>query len=704
MNGFGQYTPVRIALPFFFGIVFGLNTGVPFSFIWLIWIITALLASLILFSLFWITNYSLRWVPGLFAFFALFLAGSSLVISLQQNSRPSVKEEWLLERATAYICRLESSPVPNTGGYSLKARLIAAMDSLDEWQSFNQLLIVKCKPDTLYGQMRSGDIFLLRGKLSTINGPANPYAFDYKKYLQNQQIYFQVYADQGACLFLETGNALAVKRWAESTRDRFLDIFRRFGIDGQEFALAAALLFGTRDFLEDETEQEFSNAGAVHVLSVSGLHVGIMYVVADKLFFFLKRGRKSKRIHQALIILLIWIYSFISGLPSSVVRAALMFSLIAAGKMLKRHPENFNILALAALIQLWINPFEMTSMGFQLSYLAVAGIFAFYSPLNDSIGAVNRPVEWLWSVISVSLAAQLVTFPLAGYHFHMFPVYFLVTNLLVVPLAAIVTYFAVFLLVIGSMGLYLSVLSLPFDWSLRFMMDSVAIIQSWPGSVIDSIRFSLIQLSLIYVFIAGLFLVFVMKSRKFVFMLLICMFFYNGTLVYERWMNHDASYLTVYKTKGFSAIDLSTNGTTLFLIDNEPAEVKKQIDYQIKPNRISIGATILYLPEEQYDRQISLNGYFRKGPFISFMGKKLVIIDHDWPLKKPDLMPETDLVILSGNIKSSLKEMGVNLATKQVVITSTVPYFKDLTFRKECIELGIPCHSVNEKGAFVMKW
>jgi competence protein ComEC len=704
VTGYHRYTPLRITVPFILGVICMVNaqTGLP-AILW-IWISLLLFGGLIVFYFIFGTSYRLRWAAGFLAASALFFLGMSLVASIRLKNQPSLAESTALSASPGFICRIDISPVARAGNFTAQATTIAWNDSLNQWKPLRKKVMVYFKSDSLCRLLHYGDLLMISGAMLAVPGPANPKVFDYRKYLQDQQVYYQVYIDPGQWKYLGTATRNPLKVGAEICRNEFLDVFRRFGIDGQEFALAAALLLGSRDFLEKETEQEFSNAGAVHVLSVSGLHVGIMYVVVDKVLFFLKRGRISRKVHHVLIICCIWAYAFITGLPSSVIRAAMMFSLIAAGNMLKRKPENYNILAVAAFFQLLIDPFEITRVGFQLSYLAVLGIFAFYKPLNESIGQVNRPAEWVWSIVAVSLAAQLVTFPLGCYYFHMFPVYFLVTNLLVVPLAAVITYFAVFLLAAGAAGLSSAWLAWPLQHSLRFMIDSVEFIQSWPGAVIQPVIFSRVQVLLIFGFIAGLFSFFIMGYRKWAFVLPVFVILFSLVILMKKYEYHETNEIIVYHVPGNTAIDLVNNGLALFVSDTGLQGNQKKINFQIRPNRINLGVNAVQVINPDDLAPLSGPGIWARWPFIYFHGKKLVLINQDWKRNAVSEPVEADLAVISGSPREEIEVICEQVRMKYLVLDSSVPFYKIELLKESCRKLGIPCHSVREEGAFVMKW
>jgi competence protein ComEC len=650
------------------------------------------------------TNFRLRWIAGLFSNISLFVLGICLVSSSDLRNQPPKEEIAGPFFENAFLCRIEVSPVQKSRTCTGNAVLIAKMDSLRHWSPMERKILVYFKDDSLCKSLEYGDLILISGVLQTVAGPPNPYMFNFRQYLHNRQIMYQVFLEPGR--WLRVGKAVSnpVRRWAEMCRGKFLETFRKFKVEGQDFALVSALLLGSKDFLDKDIIQEFSHAGVIHVLSVSGLHVGIMYVLVDKMLFFLKRGRKGRKMHSILILGCIWAYAFITGLPTSVMRAALMFSLIAAGKMIKRSSESYNILAVAAFFQLLINPYDITQVGFQLSYVAVLGIFAFYKPLNELISPFNKLFSWVWSVLSVSMAAQLATFPLACHYFNMFPVYFLITNLIVVPLAAVVTYLAVSLLVAGAVGLTFEWLAWPLKLSLRLMSGSVEIIQSWPGAVIEPVILSPGQVMLIYTAITGLFIFGVLAYRRGAFIVLGSLLLFSmlsGKYLYEKLKTSE---IAVYQISGHTAIDLIHNHKAFFVCDSLLSVDPGKIEFQIRPNRMNQGITDIQVIKAEKQDPMMFQGTLIDYPFIYFRGKCIVMIDDNWKTGLPAEIISCDLAIFSGNPRISPDKLITQIKIDKVIIDGSVPFYKADQLIQFFKNEGISCHSVRQDGAFVLRW
>lgn len=699
------YTPVRIALPFIAGIIpglhssMGVNPNVPLSF--------AFLFSLG-FLITWHTSgssFGTRWLPGFLANISLFLLGLA-VITVNSSRKEAVISK--LQRninAKAFICSIESEPTGKSAFYTCKAAVVAGLDSTGHWNFAESGILIYFKEDSACLSLEYGDRVLVYGKIQPIPEPSNPYTFNFKKYMYERNVFYQVYLDTGHWIRIGKERENVLYRFAGRCRNGFLDVFRKFGINDNEFALVSALLLGVTEYLDPETRQEFSNAGATHILSVSGLHVAIVYAAADKILFFLKRGRRSRVIHSVIIIMFIWFYALITGLTVSVVRASLMFSLVGAANLLRRSSWNYNILVVAAFLQLWINPFEILDIGFQLSYLAVLGIFAFYQPFNGLMQSGNRLMGWIWPVLAVSCAAQLTTSPMACHYFHMFPTYFLLTNLIVVPLSGFIIYLSLGLLAVSYTGLDFSWLAWPLNQSLVILERSVEWIQDWPGAVIRNIVISPAQVCLIFIFIISFYGVFILRNKRWIYGLLGSVLLFLSILVYDNYKGLINNQITVYNISGHSAIDLFSRKGCLCVCDSMLLKNERKINFQVVPNRINERAFRTAYIGLENDTAFLEGGIRSAFAFMSFSGKHIVILEDQLQDISPGREQITcDLLIIRGNRRMNPDGICGSIRAKQVVIDSSVPSYKALNLKNQLLQRGLTVHSVREKGAYIQKW
>ncbi len=703
MNIYHKYTPIRVVLPFTLGIIVAVVTGITYSPMYFIIPVIPAVIGLWINYRFFRAIYKYRWVTGVLACFVLFCLGISMVSIINskqpaQNTMPDGDQDQL------YLCQIGRAPVAKSRMHSGNARIVAAKDSNGIWVPLNSGIMLYFREDTLCKDLSYGDLILMKGVMQNIPEPANPFMFNFSKYLSNRQIYHQVFLEAGEWKKVGRYEANFLFVFAERSRQSLLDGFRESGIEGRDFALVSALLLGISEFLDAEIRQEFSYAGATHVLCVSGLHVGIIFVAADKLLFFLKRNRKSKLLHTILVVLCIWAYALVTGLSTSVTRASLMFSLVAAGNMLRRGTENYNILATAAFLQLWINPYEITQVGFQLSYLAVLGIFAFYKPVNELVKSNNQIVSWVWPVMAVSMAAQLATSPLASHYFNLFPVYFLVTNLIVVPLAGVIIYLAAAVLAACAVGLQFDWLAWPLKWSLWFMQESVGRIQSLPGAVLEPIVLSPIQVIMLYIIIVAGFGFFILKQRRWIILSLVASLLIFSTGATQKYRRISTNEIIVYSVPGHTAIDLFDGRKAYCIADSLLNLNQQKINFNIKPNRIQQGIKNIRELNALKDKVIVESGIFMAHPFISFKERRIALINREWRYFKFPGSLSVDLAIISGNFKLDPERLASQLKIKQVVIDSSVPFYRAEEWLGLFERAGIPCHSVRHEGAFVVRW
>lgn len=329
-------------------------------------------------------------------------------------------------------------------------------------------------------KMQAGTLIYGNGKFSPLPAQVAPNAFDYGKYLK-----FQGYS-----------GLVRLKRWsATGEKENKLQIIPQFrqrvakSIDcwswsAKEKAIYKALFLGLKSDLDTESRQNFQGAGLMHLLAVSGLHLGIVYLLLGyvaRSFTYLKYARV---IEFTLVVIGLWSFAFFTGAGASVLRAATMFSFLALGRLIKRKGSGLRPVIASAIILFWINPLIIHQVGFQLSYSAVIGIIFLVPKFNAWHQFGWKPLANLQQIIYVSIAAQLFTLPLSLYYFGSFPTYFILSNLILLPLMPIVMYggFLVLVLDLVGMGNFIKEL---YPYLLRFIEGFSAWISHLPKALID---------------------------------------------------------------------------------------------------------------------------------------------------------------------------------------------------------------------------
>ena len=292
-----------------------------------------------------------------------------------------------------------------------------------------------------------------------------------------------------------------------SYRHRLLERYRQMGADDEQYAVLAAMTLGDKSAMTRELRDVYAVSGASHVLALSGLHLGIIYMLLSLLIV----GRRLRYVILPVVVLAIWAFVLLTGLPVSVVRAAVMISLYALLSLIHRGHFSLNALSLAALLILTVSPDSLWDVGFQLSFAAMVAILTVQPLLARPVSETylfDRPVlRWLWGIVTVSVAAQIGTAPLIAYYFGRLPLYFLLTNLLVIPAATVIIWLVPVALLLPVAG----VLLLKCVSWLNAALTLIA--QRLPGASIDGLRPSVLQTLLVYVVIVSLFLIVVRYDK-----------------------------------------------------------------------------------------------------------------------------------------------------------------------------------------------
>jgi competence protein ComEC len=391
--------------------------------------------------------------------------------------------------------------VPSTNNrFKFTLKLECAKEN-NNFQLINEKIVLYSS-DTLTNQMvEPGNEIVFKAHLNEISNNKNPGEFDFKSYMRKKGIRYQASVKSGITISATKRNTpLTI---ALNMRTKLMQLYKDAGIVGDEYAVLGALTLGDQNYISNEVKNCFAASGAMHVLSVSGLHVGIIFLVLNFLCKPFDR-RNNLKIPKVIILLgSLWIYAFITGLSPSVLRSTTMFSFLVIGENSNRRTNTYNTLAVSAFLLLLLNPFILFDIGFQLSYLAVFSI-VFFQPLFASLIVTKNIVsKYLCDLVTVSLAAQLGTTPVSIFYFHQFPSYFLLSNLIVVPAAAIILYVGMLFFAVSFIPYLSDFLAFLLKHFTAFLNYCVKTIETLPLAVIDGFSISLFTVVLSYLFIAA---------------------------------------------------------------------------------------------------------------------------------------------------------------------------------------------------------
>lgn len=446
------------------------------------------------------------------------------------------------------------------------------------------------KKDSFCPSFLPGDRMVIRCTPIEITSRGNPFEFDYRFYMETQGIRYYAFTDSNDIINYSVPEHRKLRYNALIIRNRIIDMFRERGIKGERLALVAAITLGQKNMLDPEQKQHFIKAGVMHIMAVSGLHAVILSLFIFKLLFFLK-GRLSI-LRVIITISILWLFAFVTGLTPSVLRATLMFSFLQAGNLLKRPVNGINSVLASAFVLILIRPSVIFDAGFLLSYSAVIYIICFYRDLYLKIRFNNRIPDLIWQSAAVTIIAQAGTFPLTIMLFNRFPTWFILSNIIIVPLSSVV-------IIIGCL--------LPLTFPVHFLSQFLAIIldyltgltelltekaSSLPFSTIENIGLTTIECILLTITIF-LFTYFILRKKSIPILYplsALLLLVLSGTIrdVSTKATNE----LIVYNTIGYSATGVRTGKILNLYSDTCVAgpEVAKHcatLNLRVKLNNIS---------------------------------------------------------------------------------------------------------------------
>ena len=346
----------------------------------------------------------------------------------------------------------------------------------------------------------------------TNNG--NPGAFDYNRYCLFQDITYQVFLRKDQYFVLADKNRNWLQQKLFEIRNSTIQTLQHYITGEKEQGVAEALLIGYRNDLDKDLVQAYSNTGVVHIIAISGLHLGMIYGLLFYIFSFFKRYKWVHLLKPFIILFVLWAFTLIAGAVPSILRSAVMFSFIVIGEVINRKTNMYNTLAASAFCMLVYDPFVLWDVGFLLSYAAVISIITFMQPVYRWLYFQNKILDKIWRLSSVTISAQVLTLPIVIFYFHQFPNYFLITNLLVVPLSGLILYGEILLLCVSFIKVLATVIGKILYWLILFMNTFIEHINNMPFSVWNNLQINILQTWLLYGFIIAVCIWLLRKSSK----------------------------------------------------------------------------------------------------------------------------------------------------------------------------------------------
>lgn len=680
----------RLFWPFSGGIILQWHQQVPLSII-----LTAAAGFMMIGFLFGLLSigirYQWRMIQGLFLHLVLFTLGM-LVTSMAD---PTKEKDWYGNRYQKDDMLLVSLLEPLTekpSTYKSEARVDALIRDGRVIPVKGKMLFYFIK-DSVSSKLEYGDRLLINKPLQAITNSGNPGAFNYRQYAAFHHLFHRAYLKPSDWKQVAGRNTDRFNRLIVIARKKILDVLRKHLGDSKDaLGIAEALLIGYTNDLDKDLVQAYSNTGVVHVIAISGMHLALIYLMLTLMFKRLPVIKRLPILQMILVLIFLWTFSFITGASASVLRAAVMFSFIAIGKQFFKTASVYNSLAASAFILLVYNPYFLWDVGFQLSYLAVIGILLFQQPLYRVFFLKHALTSKVWQLASVTLAAQVFTFPVCIYYFHQFPVLFLFANLVIVPLSSLVLYAELALLTFSFIPFLNEWLATLVRLLIRLMNGFIRLVNDLPFAVWDNIPSALLSTGLLYA-VVGLFSFSLLnRSKQLLFVGLFCMIGFTLVNTYSDWQAFRQQKIVVYQVSKYRAIDIISGSRYYFIGDSALLQDEITRNFHLKPARVAYRLT---------GSLDTVPGIRVEDFFYQIGDTRFALFDRPVSFLPPAKKPRLDFILLSNNPRISINSLAKAFNCPLFVFDASNRLWKIVQWMKECDALHLQGYSIPERGAFI---
>ncbi len=698
MTDWSKYPFVRMLVP----LALGIWISVFFSFVRIsngILIIGMLaLFAMALVAALTLKRIRLHWLFGAIMGAYLIAAGFALT---RCHEAASQKDFFRLAESKAkyYVARVYDYPTERDRNVRMVLQLEHQFgDSTPSCEVNGKVMAYFEKTDAALA-LQYGDIVAFPAPIGEVAPPKNPEEFDYKSYLEHKGVTGQVYLKEEDWLDLQQNNANPVYAFSYRFRDVLMASLQRCGVKDKEFGVAAAILLGYDEYLADEVRKDYVAAGSMHILCVSGLHVGIIYLLASFLLGFLKRKKWQKDLKQVLLLFLIWFYALIAGLSPSILRATLMISFVIVGELIRRKGFAINSIAASAFILLCVNPYNLFEIGFQLSYAAVIGIVILQKPIYGLLYLKNKLLDRAWEITSVALAAQLATIPFTVFYFHQFTSYFWLSNLFLTPISFVVVMGGMLLLLVSWIP-YVNVFFGYLVWGAIFVMNAVVSwVEGLPFSIIKGLFVSPFEFFLLLTAFLLLLLCVAMRRRRLFIAMLSVLLVFMVSVTLRLYRDKDCRAMTFYSLRQHTAVDFIKDGQHALLADSALMHDPSTVDYSLSGNWTK---RHLSQKPEVMDLDADFEGTYvrKKSNLVSFGGKLLALWDGETNANQMlSYRIPVDYMLVRGRQRPDLQSVMNSYEVGMLLIDATVPHYLTEKWETQARSLDLPYYSVAE-GAY----
>lgn len=552
----------------------------------------------------------------------------------------------------------------------------------DETVSGKSLLNIQ--KDSSKSALKVDEIIIGSIAFQNLIHPLNPHQFDYKKYLEKKYIYHQVFTKNKSLLKVNS-NTHTFFGIANNIREYINLKLKPYHFKPDELAIINALLLGQRQDISKEVYTSYTNAGAIHILAVSGLHVGIILLILSFVFKPIERFKNGKLIKTILLVSCLWCFALIAGLSASVTRAVTMFSIVAIALNLKRPTNVYNTLAISMFVILLFKPLFLFDVGFQLSYLAVFAIVA----IDPMLYKLWKPKNWLldkyWHTLTITISAQFGIIPISLFYFHQFPSLFFISNLVIIPFLGIILGLGILIILLAVINLLPNFIAETYGYIISGMNRFVAWVSKQELFLLKDIAFSLLYVLVSYLTIITLIKFLKKRSYANLKLLLISVLIMQSAFIYTTFKKNSNAFIVFHKSR-YSLVGNVVGNKIIVAHDFDSITQSKNkiIKDYIVGNHIKI------------IEKDSLK------PIYIFNNKKLLIIDSLGVYNIKSFHP--DYVLLRQSPKINLNRLIDSIKPKYVIADGSS--YKSYVEKWEaiCKKRKLPFHQTSKKGAFIIKY
>ena len=673
-----KFLPLHFTLFLIIGIVFGYAFNISLR---LVFIFTFIIITVLGYNYFK-SNVSFK-LPIYFTIFtalSFFLIG---ILSIYLQKPVNQKNHYINSYNTddRFLFQIEKVLKPTKFYKKFEAKVIEVNGKKTKGR-----ILVNLDKNILGDQFKVDQLILTNKELIKVRKALNTNEFDYQKYLKKKGIYHQIKLEKSEHVKLQINNR-TLKGIAFLLREKINSELEKYNFSNEELSIINAILLGQRQDLTNELFESYKNAGAIHILAVSGLHIGIILLFLNFLFKPLERLKNGKIIKLILVVFCLWIYAIIAGLSASVIRAVSMFTMIAIGMSINRPSSIKNSLIVSIFILLLINPLFLFDVGFQLSYAAVFSIVWFHPIFKKLWNPKVKIVNYFWQILTVSFAAQLGILPLSLYYFHQFPSLFFVSSLVIIPLLGLILGMGIIIIILALLQILPQIAANFYGIIISKMNSFMVFVSQQEMFVFQNIPFSFLILVVFYTLILSYLNWNYNKNLKNLSLVLLFITIIQITFIFKKQQSYKSNEFIVFHQIKSSKIGIRKGN-------------KLEVYHNLDSVNISKDRSITAFKQSQFN--LKSIQFLPINNILEIDSKKILIIDSLGVYNDLLFKPETIVLIQSPRI--NLNRLIKNISPKLIIADGSNYKSYINGWEKSCKNKPVSFYNTSHNGAFEYRY